>query len=328
MPQTISAADPRLSWSGSISNDVTSSGVAPWRIPHDEMGLYAEELAIRAAMPAGVRVSFQSDTDLLEGACNAIPERSPIDLMIDGQLVGTVPTEGLTSFRFDGLGSQMKSFELWLPHFGQFQLTSLEISDGAQLTEVSDPGQPKWITYGSSITHCRTADSPTLTWPSIVARTRGYDLTCLGFGGQCHLDPMVARIIRDRDADLISLCVGINIYGSGSLNARTFGPGIIGFVKIIREKHLDTPIALISPIYSPGREETLNDVGFTLSGMRVEVAGAVEKLRAHGDGNLHYINGLDVFDSSNAHLLPDDLHPNTEGYGVMATNLLNLLPKI
>ena len=328
MPQTIAAADPRLRWSGSISNNVTSTGVAPWRIPHDELGLYAEELVGRAAMPAGVRVSFQSNTDVLQGTCNAAPERSPIDLMIDGKLAGTEPTEDLTSFKFVGLGSQMKSFELWLPQFGEFELNGLSISGGAQITESDDPKLPKWITYGSSITHCRAADSPTLTWPSIVARAREYDLTCLGFGGQCHLDPLIARVIRDRDADLISLCVGINIYGNNSLNARTFGPGIVGFVKIIREGHPNTPIALISPIYSPVREDTPNGVGFTLGSMRDEVATAVEKLRAAGDSNIHYINGLDVLDSDNAHLLPDYLHPNSEGYGIMATNLLNLLPPV
>jgi hypothetical protein len=328
VPQTIAASDPRLRWSGIISTDATPNSVIPWRIPHDEKSLYAEELVGRAAMPAGVRVSFRSNTDYLEGACNAFPERSPIDLVIDGILVGTAPTEDLTSFKFEGLGSRMKAFDLWLPQFGEFQLNGLEISDGAELTAASDPELPKWITYGSSITHCRAADSPTLTWPSIVARTREYDLTCLGFGGQCHLDPLIARVIRDRDADLISLCVGINIYGNESLNARTFGPGIIGFVKIIREKHPDTPIALLSPIYSPGREDTSNAVGFTLRSMREEVAIAVEKLRANGDGNIHYINGLDVFDSNNAHLLPDDLHPNSEGYGIMAANLLGLLPSV
>ncbi|NQW18416.1 MAG: GDSL family lipase [Chloroflexi bacterium] len=328
MPQTIAAADPRLRWSGSISNDVSPNGVMPWRIPHDDMGLYAEELVGRAAMPAGVRVSFQSDTSFLAGECNAFPERSPIDLMIGGELVGTAPTEDLTSFRFDDLGTEMKSFELWLPQFGEFQLMGMSVSDDAELLESENLWLPKWITYGSSITHCRAADSPTLTWPSIVARTRGYDLTCLGFGGQCHLDPLIARVIRDRDADLISLCLGINIYGNDSLNARTFGPGIIGFVQIIREKHPDTPIALLSPIYSPGREDTLNAVGFTLSSMRGEVASAVDKLRAHGDNNIHYINGLDIFNADNAHLLPDDLHPNSEGYGIMASNLLTLLPQV
>ena len=139
---------------------------------------------------------------------------------------------------------------------------------------------------------------------------------------------MVARMIRDRDADLISMCLGINIYGGDTLNQRTFYPGILGFVQIVREKHPTTPLVLISPIFSPGREDAPNNVGFTLQQMRVEVQRAVETLKSHGDINISYINGLDVFDSSNAHLLPDDLHPNNEGYAVMADNMLGLLPKV
>ena len=282
----------------------------------------------RAAMPAGVRVSFQSESEVIEGSCNAFPERGPIDLMIDGKLAGTAPTENITAFRFEDLGTQMKTFELWLPQFGGFELNGLEIADGATIRESNDPGLPRWVTYGSSITQCRAASSPTHTWPSIVARTREYDLTCLGFGGECHLDPLIARVIRDQEADLISLCVGINIYGNGSLNARTFCPGILGFVRIVREKHPTTPVALISPIYAPGREDAPNAVGFTLSSMRVEVAAAVDTLRANGDKNIHYIDGIDVLGAENTHLLPDDLHPNTEGCGVMARNLLQLLPSV
>ena len=33
------------------------------------------------------------------------------------------------------------------------------------------------------------------------------------------------------------MCVGINIYGGNTLNLRTFGPSIKGFVQIVREKH-------------------------------------------------------------------------------------------
>ena len=33
------------------------------------------------------------------------------------------------------------------------------------------------------------------------ARTHNLDLTCLGYGGQCHLDPIVASMIRDLPAD-------------------------------------------------------------------------------------------------------------------------------
>jgi lysophospholipase L1-like esterase len=300
----------------------------PWRIPHQERDLFDINLVERAAMPAGVRLSFRSDTTTLTGRFNLLEERSPIDLVVNGKYVRSVDTANRKSFRFDDIGPGMKEIELWLPQFGEFTLETLRVDDWASVVEPSPSNAPKWITYGSSITHCRAADSPTQTWPAIVARTRGYDLTCLGFGGQCHLDPMVARVIRDRDADLISMCLGINIYGANSLSPRTFYPGILGFVQIIREKHPTTPIALFSPIYSPGREDTPNEVGFTLKQMRNEVARAVETLKTHGDSNITYIDGLDIFSSDNAHLLPDDLHPNNEGYGIMASNLLKLLPRV
>lgn len=300
----------------------------PWRIEQDERELYALELTERASMPAGVRLCFQTDSQTLAINCDESDDRSNLDLVINGNLVGSVQTTNTTSVRFDSLGTGTKNVELWLPQFGEFRFGGLTIDDAAILNSATDSQAKKWITYGSSISQCSAADSPTKTWPAIVARTRGYDLTCLGFGGQCHLDPMIARVIRDREADLISMCLGINIYGGETLNERTFYPGILGFVKIVREKHPTTPIALLSPIYSPGRETELNAVGFSLRQMRDEVKRAVETLRANGDENISYIDGLNVFDSDNAYLLPDDLHPNSEGYGIMADNILGLLPKV
>ena len=328
MHQHIAANDPRLSWAGVISTEVSNKWVMPWRIHHQERELYHSELALRAAMAAGVRVTFQSDTTTIEGACNMFEDRGQIDLVVDDKLVASVSLANQSSFRFGNLGFGAKNIELWLPQFGETRLIDLKIDVESEILAKPSSTAKKWITYGRSITQCKTADSPTKTWPGIVARTRGYDLWCLGFGGQCHLDPMIARVIRDSEADLISMCLGINIYGSGSLNQRTFYPGILGFVKIVREKHPTTPIVLISPIYSPRRETELNDVGFSLRHMRHEVKRAYGTLKAHGDENITYVNGLDVFGSDKAHLLPDDLHPNNEGYGIMASNLLRLLPRI
>jgi lysophospholipase L1-like esterase len=155
-----------------------------------------------------------------------------------------------------------------------------------------------------------------------VAREHGLNLTCLGYGGNCHLEPMIARMIRDLPADFISMKVGINIQGNGSLNLRTFGPAIIGFIEIIREKHPDTPFVVISPIFSPPREETPNAVGFNLQGMREEVAAAVSAIQAHGDSNVHYVDGLKLFGPEYDHLLPDQLHPDAQGYKVLGQNFL------
>ena len=323
MAQQVRPDDPRLSWQGAISFNDTNGWRMPWRIPYQELALFPPDaLRERAAMPAGVRISCHSDTTAITGQVEPVEECNAIDLYCNGEFHGSVSLAGQTGFAFDGLPAGENLLELWLPQHGEFRLRGLEISDGATIRPYED-ARPKWVTYGSSITHCRTAESPSFTWPAVAARKHGLNLTCLGYGGNCHLEPMIARMIRELPADFLSMKAGINIYGSGSLNIRTFQPAIIGFVQIVREKHPDTPFVVISPIFSPPRETTRNAVEFTLADMRQEVAEAVQAMKDRGDANLHCVNGLELFGSDLAHLLPDDLHPDAEGYKIMGHNFVD-----
>jgi hypothetical protein len=314
--------DDRLVWQGAVALQRRDGWVQPWRLPYTERALFPpEELRARAAMPAGVRIAFASDTDIVAGEIVPDPEMARLDLCCDGAVYGSVDLAGKEQFTFSGLPPGRKRIELWLPQFGVFRLRSLSVAAGAAVALIED-ACPRWITYGSSITQCRTAASPTGTWPAIVAHAHGLYLTCLGFGGQCHLDPMIARLIRDLPADYLSICVGINIYGAASLSTRTLGPALIGFIRTIRERHPQTPFAVVSPIYSGPRETNPNAVGLTLQAIREEVAEAVALLRAAGDGNLRYVNGLDLLGVDAAHLMPDDLHPDAEGYRLLARRFL------
>jgi len=321
MPVMVRHDDARLSWPGAVSLERSKDWTMPWRIPEAERGLFHAELAARAAEPSGVRIAFRSDTTSLAGVIEPHPALLKLELVADGKSVGSAALAERTEFRFQGLPKGKKRMELWLPQGGEFRLRTLELSDRASLEKLEDT-RPRWTTYGSSITQCGEADVPTGTWPAVVAREHGLHLTSLGFGGQCHLDPMIARVMRDMPADFLSMCVGINVMGDATMSARTFAPGIIGFVKIVREKHPLTPLVVMSAICAPDFETTPNVLGLTLAMTRPEVKAAVDALRAHGDGNVHYVDGLDIFGSDLAHLLPDKLHPNTEGYRRLAENFL------
>ena len=319
----ITPDDPRITWQGAISCHRTEEWTQPWRLPYDDLALFPPDaLRERAAMAAGVRISFHSDTTVLAGCIErADAEASPIDLLCDGELHASVELAERDSFEFRDLPAGEKLLELWLPQYTELRLRSLELSDGASISPFEDT-RPLWTTYGSSITHCRAAASPSRTWPAIVAREHGLNLTCLGYGGQCHLDLMIARLMRDRPADFISIKVGINVYGAASLGLRAFQPAVIGFVETLREHHAEIPIAVISPIFSPPREDTPNEVGFTLRAMREEVAEAVSAIRDRGGSNVHYVDGLSLFGPEHVHMLPDDLHPDAEGYETLARNFL------
>ena len=328
MYKNINLLDDKLKWYGTVSKEMDKKGLRLWRIEYLDENLYSKDLIKNSRMPTGIKLILVSNTRNLILKYNKCFERSPIDLIINGKFKMSSITKEKTVSYFKNLSNHFKIIEVWLPQFGEFILKQVLIDDKSELSKYKSPKKPKWITYGSSITQCKDSLSPSKTWPAVVARKRNYDLTCLGYGGQCHLDILISIIIRDMDADLISLCLGINIYGSNSLNKRSLFSNIIGFINIIREKHFKTPIVLISPIYSPRREKNINSVGLNLKKIRLIISDIVKILYQRGDKNIYYINGLKIFNSKYKIYLYDDLHPNDKGYDVIARNMLKYLPQL
>jgi lysophospholipase L1-like esterase len=301
--------------------------VRPWRLPLADLPLFHENLVATAGCASGVRLGFTTDTSTLvvqvaEPNANA----KPLAVVIDGRHVGDlpIPPDGRVEFI---MPNGERRVELWLPQNSAFKLAWVGIDDRATLTQAPRQGL-RWITYGSSISHCNEPPSPALTWPARVAIARGLDLTSLGFSGQCHLDPLVARLIARLPADAISLKAGVNVYGNGSLNLRTYRANFIAFVRLVRDGHPTTPLAVISPIFAPERETTENKAGFTFQVMRQEVVAAVAALRACGDANLHHLDGLELLGAADRDRLLDGVHPDTAGYGLMAERFLTKLGSV
>jgi lysophospholipase L1-like esterase len=65
----------------------------------------------------------------------------------------------------------------------------------------------------------------------------------------------------------------------------------------------------------------------TLQMTRREVRAAVETLKAHGDPHIYYVDGREVLGPEHAHLLPDELHPNAEGYKLMGRNTTPIIAR-
>jgi lysophospholipase L1-like esterase len=319
--QRIPASDPRLSWPGAVELEQGDGWVRPWRLPLAEQPLFHPDLVRVAGAPSGVRLAFITDaaTVVLRIAQPDAGAR-PLAVMADGQHLGdlAIPPDGRVAIAAPG---GRRRYEIWLPQNAPFRLAAVEIDEGAQLESAPRRGL-RWITYGSSISHCNEPASPVLTWPARVALGRGLDLTSLGLSGQCHLDPLVARVIGRLGADAISIKAGVNIWGNGSLNLRTYRWNLIAFVRLVREAHPTVPLALISPIFAPLRETTENKAGMTHGLMRREMAEAVATLRAGGDANLHHLDGLELLGPADVDRLPDQVHPDTAGYGLMAERFL------
>ncbi len=348
---------------GALDLERTAAGLLPWRLPAWTRPQYPDErMAEVASLPSGVRLAFRTaatalELEVLTSVWHYADEAEPaptgvIDLVVDGAYAGGAdvpignvlhePDPGGTTrlvagepgrVRFGGLPAGEKDVELWLPPQTRTELVALWAD-----AEVSPPrptGLRRWVHYGSSISHCEEAASPTATWPVVAASLGGVDVRNLALSGNAQLDPYVARTIRDLPADLISLKLGINVVNRASMRLRTFVPAVHGFIDLIRDGHPETPLLLVSPVICPVAEEVpgptgpdpdspgltvaLGDPGdvadgaLTLTVIRDALAGIVERRAAH-DPHLHYLDGRELFGAGDLADLPDGLHPNADGY--------------
>lgn len=351
-----------VSFFGAFAFDRRTDGVSPRRLPDWTRPQLPPAMDVMVRMPSGVRMAFITDAPEVrlhvQTTKMVMPPREPrpvtFDLVVDADVVHTRSSDrgntilldprNPTDFQlvrgdayaieFMNLGSRRKRCEIWLPHNAFVEIRALELPDGASIEATPTPQKKRWTHYGSSISHCMEATQPTGTWPAVAARLSGMHLVSLGFGGQCHLDPFVARTIRDAEADVITLKIGINVINMDSMRERVFIPALHGFLDTIRETKPHTPIVVTSPIFCPSAEQRPGPTVPNVDGKFVTFAGheaiqqgcmslcrvreIIEEVtsirRKLGDQHLHYLNGLDLFGQSDAVDLPDDLHPNPAGY--------------
>jgi hypothetical protein len=344
----------------------------PARLPASALAQSPDPgVSLTARMTSGVRLAFETDSpfvalDVHETALqygNEPRRPSAFDLTIDGDFARRAETSAGTTIvldvtkvppgveivrgessiiRFDGLPPRNKLVELWLPHTAMVRLRGLHIGKGAQIREARNTKRV-WAHYGSSISHGMEAEGPSETWPAVASRKLGLELIHMGFGGQCHVDGFTARAIRDSNADLISLKLGINVVNGDTMRERAFRPAVDNFLDTIREKKPATPIVVVSPILCPAAETSpgptiregiafvtrkrnaeMSMGALSLTRVRQILEEIVGRRRAAGDANLHYLNGLELFNDSDVGDLPDGLHPNAAGLKRMGERFATL----
>lgn len=308
-------------WRGIAEWSFVDGAWWPWRLSQRELALCAApRLTDRAKMPAGGRLAVTTDATSLEIDTVGDPrQHGYVDVVVDGVLTASlaVPTERTTTHATLPPGE--KTLELWLPHATHVGVASVRLA----ATHIAPaPVSKRWVAYGSSITQCRGVPTPTRTWPALVSRALGWDLTALGMAGECHLDPSVARTIAGLPLDVVFLCVGANIHGKATFSARSLPSALTGFITTVRTGHPTTPLAVMTPIVAPERETQPNEVGLTMVAIRELITNTINTL---ADPALHLIEGPKILTHDDSHLLEDGLHPTPTGYELMASRLAPVL---
>jgi hypothetical protein len=349
---------------GAITVEPTDHGLVPRRLPAWARAQIPDTfMRATTAESAGIRLAFRTTASTIEldvraarippAGTAALPP-SPYDLTSRGVLVAQAESVPRSRFlftfenpsdaergpastvRFAGIGDgTTRDYELWLPFTDEVELLALR-ADATLEAPPSGDGRLRWLHHGSSISHGYSAESTTGTWPVVAALRSGVELTSVAFSGNAMLDQLTARTMRDAEADLISLKIGINLVNLDVMRLRAFRPAVHGFLDTLRDGHPLTPIVVVSPIWcepveehagptvqDPTRSEpwsiaagTREDVAsgkLSLRVVRDELAAIVAR-RAEADPHLRYVDGLTLYGEADARVapLPDNLHPGPD----------------
>lgn len=383
----VALPDARVELLGAAWWEETAHGLVPHRLPAWTRAQFPDAgFGLNETNPSGVRVRFATASDRVvlhaavsqwEGISTGPipPLRDPgvFDAVVSGEGLGeggvvlsaAAPhwgrlTEDLQTgtihddpgpaapIAFQVPGSGWRTVEIYLPFRDRVRVVAVE-SDGEIAAAPSS--RPRWVHYGSSISHGAEAAQPTGIWPVVAARAVGVDLHNLGFGGQALLDPFVARSMRDLTADVLSIKIGINVLNHAAYGRRMFASLLHGFLDTIREGRPDVPLIVASPLFTPigenrpgptgideamlptvvftshGRAEQIADGALTLRAIREIVAEVVTGRIAAGDTALTYVDGLDLYGPGDwpEFAMADLLHPDPPAHRLIGERFAPVL---
>jgi len=216
---------------------------------------------------------------------------------------------------------RLREFVVNFPAYDGVLELQIGIEEGRRLEGGSRYRSEKPVVfYGSSITQGACASRPGNCYQNILTRRLDFDYLNFGYSGNGKGEPAVAEYLASLDASAYVMDYDHNAPTVDHL-AATHEP----FVRILREKHPDTPILLMSKTDIPRTEKAEE---FT-NRRRDVIRATYEKLLREGDRNIYFLDGQTIFaihggDSCTV----DGTHPTDLGFMCMADAVEPFLRKM
>lgn len=177
------------------------------------------------------------------------------------------------------------------------------------------------VVYGTSIAQGGCASRPSMCYSNILSRKLNRPFINLGFSGNGKGEPEVAEhISRIKNPAMFILDYEANV--SPERMAETLS----GFIHILRKKHPVTPILVVSKV-AYAREVFDEEPRKQREISKKIEHDNVEKLRADGDQNIHFIDAESFQGEDFWECTVDGVHPTDLGFYRMAENLLPEIEK-
>ncbi len=208
---------------------------------------------------------------------------------------------------FNMKNPQSSAFTLNFPLYNGVNSVLIGLEQGS-LVEAPPPFKRpgKIVVYGTSITQGGCVGRPGMAYTNILSRFLDMQFVNLGFSGNGRGEPALAYLINEIPGTHM---IVLDYEANASLTiVNTLGP----FVEILREKHPDLPILIISKIrYAYDLEGSPNHK--TLMNNRDFQKKFVEESLIAGDTNIYFLDGSSILGDDYDECSVDGVHPNDLG---------------
>jgi len=300
------------------------------RFSREQEALYEvtnEDFYERALTPAGVKLSFETDSENLFLKIFASPATGrryfSIDVFVGDEMVGSLNNFTGVEFPKDYyrmrvsvgefsknfyLGKEKKKVCVHLPWSVWIDLLDVSLDDGAYIKPIK-PAK-KLLAYGDSITHGYDALHPSNRYVAKLAKALDAEEFNKAIGGEKFFPPL-AKIGDDIDPDYITVAYGTNDWDC--MSAATFRENCRDFFSNLVRNYPNAKIFAISPIWREAMEDE-REWGF--SEIEENIRAAVKDYET-----VTVISGLDLVPWDEKYFADRIIHPNDSGFGHYSDSL-------
>jgi hypothetical protein len=196
------------------------------------------------------------------------------------------------------------------------------LEEGAEV-EIPQPFKipGKFVIYGTSITQGGCVARPGMAYSNIISREMDVQFVNLGFSGNGRGEPALAHLINQiQGTSFIILDYEAN---ANETIVQTLGP----FVDILRSKHPETPILIMSKIRYAQAIQGSQSYNLLMSNRNFQ-KDLVEKRQANGDPNIYFLDGSTVLGDDYFECTVDGSHPTDLGSFRIAKALIEAIEEI
>ncbi len=219
-----------------------------------------------------------------------------------------------------GLKAEKREYCLYLPLYNG--VASVEIGVPTEAELIGAPPRPAWkqrplVFYGTSIIQGGCASRPGMASPAIVGRHLDRPIVNLGFSGNGRMDPSVALLLAQIDAEVFIIDCLPNMTDS-LLQERAFS-----FIQTLCRRQPDTPVLLVESCW-PSNAAFKSDLQEQLERKAATLQRIYQELVQSGFTQLHYLTSRDQLGIDGEGTV-DGVHPSDLGFHRQALHYIDAL---